>query len=90
MNDEIVVEGENTVPGRPAINSSDDWWYRRPYSERKSQLRVDSFSSDGLLKVSFTKPVYFPENIIEVIEEEKLVNMTFVPSTYDFESDDET
>ena len=47
------------------------------------------FSSDGFLKVSFTKSMTFPENILDLIEEQKLVNVTFVPSTYDVENDEE-
>ena len=39
------------------------------------------------MKVSFTKPVDLPEDILEIIKQNLLVNITFVPSTYD--TDDE-
>lgn len=42
---------------------------------------------DGHLKISFTKPVDLPEDIIDVVERQKLVNVTFWPSTYDVEED---
>ena len=80
----MKVVKENIVPDRPEIHSSEEWWSRRSFSERKAQLRVAPFTSDGHLKVSFTKPVVLPENIIDLIQEQKLVNITFVPSVYDF------
>lgn len=69
-NVEIPIEEINLVPDPPRIGSSDDWWNRRSYSERKSQLRVAPFTSDGFIKISFTKPVVFPKNIIDLIKDQ--------------------
>jgi len=79
---------ENIVPSAPEIDSTEAWWHRRPYAERKSQLRVAPLSCGGHLKVSFTKPVQFPADAIEAIESQNLVNVTFWPSIYDIEDED--
>jgi hypothetical protein len=69
------------------VDSSSDWIKRRKIDTRKAQLRVHPFSSDGVVRVTFTKPVEMPEATLELIMTNKLVNVTFSPATYDFEEE---
>ena len=46
-------------------------------------------SSNGELRVTFTKPVSWPESILATIDVEKLVGLTFEPKTYDYETDED-
>ena len=79
-------EGEYAlVPPSYSVDSSSDWIRRRGIDERKAQLKIHPFSSDGVVKVTFTKPVEMPEAVLALIVANKLVNITFTPSTYDFE-----
>ena len=40
--------------------------------------------------MSFTKPVPLPENVIKLILDQKLIQITFVPSVYDYDDDGES
>ena len=61
------------------------WWARRKIDERQAELRIEPITSDGFMHISFTKPVKLPEDVHKLIMEQKLVDVTFEPSTYDFE-----
>jgi len=60
-NDTYVIkdqeEGFVLVPPSYSVYSTNDWFLRRSYDERKAQLKIHPFSSDGVLKITFTKPV---------------------------------
>ena len=85
MDVEDLFDKETLVPSKIEINSTSDWFHRRKYSDRKAQLRVHPFSSDGHIHISFTKPVDIPENALDLVSNQNLVNVTFFPSTYDVE-----
>ena len=45
-------------------------------------------TSDGNLHIAFTRPVTFPADVKELILADKLLNVTFVPSMYDYDDDE--
>lgn len=76
------------MPPAPNVDSTEAWFFRAPYDERKPQIRVHALSSEGRVSVSFTKPVEWPDDIRTQIVEKKLINATFSARTYDVESID--
>ena len=58
-----------------------------PYAERKAQIRVHPISSNGEVRVTFTKPVDWPNDFLSQIY--NFMNVTFEPKTYDYEADEE-
>lgn len=48
---------------------------------------MHAISTRGEMIVTFTKPVDWPADIIQLIDDKKLVNVTFEPKTYDYEVD---
>ena len=77
------------VPPAPPVDSSSAWFHRTPFEERKTKLRVHPISSDGMVQITFSKSVPWPDNIREQILADKLLNVTFQAKKYDSEAHDE-
>ena len=61
-------EQEQVVPPAPIVETSDEWFKRRSFDERSAQFRVLPISSNGELRITLTKPVEWPADILERIE----------------------
>ena len=78
------------VPPAPIVNTSDEWFNRRPFEERPAQFRVLPLSSNGELRITLTKPVEWPLDARQQIIEKNLLSVTFEAKTYDIDQDEET
>ena len=47
----------------PSPVPTSSWWDRRTVDERQAELRIEPMTSDGLMHISFTKPVKLPEDV---------------------------
>ena len=61
------------MPPAPEVDGQDDWFYRAPFDERKAQIRVLPISSNGEMRVTFTKAVDWLPEMLAKIEVENLV-----------------